>query len=485
MCDLVLLTGFLTDNAKSKARMAEKAHSKDSCLILTFGYSKISIRMLKMVEIQPFKAVIINPDLSIENLVCPVYDTIDASEYQSFARDENNIIHVTSRRKDTDGDEFIEDAKKNLDRLIRSSILVEREKPGLYIYGIRFILQPEILTQLPEKVRKSQYFVFGLVSLVRVEELGAGRIVGHENIFEVNTKERYRLMKNCMMNFSPITAEYSMPDHGLNNIFEEYLGFKRPHYIPNPEKTPLVDVTLNGSRHLLWEITDDKLIDEIKNMVSKLRLLILDGHHRYTASTMMRERDGVEYTMMMLVEGGDRALLLLPWHRAVRNFSQVKLEEKIKEKFSIIWQSDRNSDEFYSQLRQRKSEFDVKIGMYDGKRFYVLRANQKDVEEISDLRGETVGLDLIVLHEWLINEIIRGRPEEDVSFNTSPSEAVARVDSKEFDVAFLLNPFSIKDVEKKAFEEHRNFPQKSTLFFPKVAEGIVMRKIHDTLVRKR
>ncbi len=428
-----------------------------------------------MVDIRPFKAAILNPEMQTGKLVCPVYDTIDEASYQKYAREKNNIIHATTRRKDMDRDEFIGYAKGELDRFVSSRIIVNRDKPAFYIYGIMYSLKPEILALLPEKERRSQYFVFGLVCLVKVEELGKGNIVGHENIFEINTKERYNLMKACKMNFSPIVAEYSMPDHGLNNIFEEFLGFKRPQYVPNPEKPPIVDVTLNGARHLLWEITDGKLIRKITKMASELKLLILDGHHRYTASYTMKEKDGIEYTMMMLVEGGDRALLLLPWHRAVRQHFH-DLERKIREEFVIEWQGDKNGEEFYSQLRQRSSEYDVRLGMYDGEKFSILRANEKAVLELSEKRHEATGLDLIVLHEWLINPLIK-KPEEDVSFNASPSEAVAKVDSREFDVAFILNPFSVKDVERKAFVERKNFPQKSTLFLPKVAEGIVMRRI--------
>jgi len=430
-----------------------------------------------MVEIRPFKATIINPEMNIEKLICPVYDTIDAANYQKFAKEKNNIIHVTTRRKDMDRDEFIDYATKELDRFISSKIIVEREKPAFYIYGIMYSLAPEILSLLPEKDRKSLYFVFGLVSLVKVEELGKGNVVGHENIFEVNSNERYRLMKSSMMNFSPIAAEYSMPEHDLNNIFEEYLGFTRPDFVPNPDKPPVVDVTLNGSRHFLWEITDTKLIRRITKMASGLKLLILDGHHRYTASNLLLEKDGIEYTMMMLMEGGDRALLLLPWHRAVRNFSEQELKQKILENFSIDWESDTNDEEFYSKLRKRRSEFDIKLGMYDGKKFSILRADEKAVHDLSRQKKEIVGLDLIVLHDWLINPVIKGKAVEDVSFNASPAEAIARVDKKEFQVAFLLNPFSIKDVERKAFYEKKNFPQKSTLFLPKVAEGIVMRKL--------
>ncbi len=463
-----------------------------------------------MVDIRPFKAAILNPEMQIDKLVCPVYDTIDAAGYRKYAVEKNNIIHVTTRRKDMDRDEFIGYAAGELERFISSKIIVNREKPAFYIYGIMYTLQPEILALIPETERRSLYFVFGLVCLARVEEPGEGDVVGHENIFEINTVERYRLMKACMMNFSPIAAEYSMPDHGLNNLFEEYLGFKRPDFVP--KRKPLVDVTLNGSRHLLWEITDDSLIRKITEMTSRLKLLILDGHHRYTAANLMRKKDGIEkplrkvnqkllrqftphthmaspyvgcasrsigfeYTMMMLMEGGDRALLLLPWHRAVRNFSVSDLKRRIGENFSIEWQGDKNGEEFYSVLRQRSSEYDVRLGMYDGKKFSILRANEKAVKKLSGTRGETVGLDLIVLHEWIINPVIRGKPEEDVSFNASPAEAVAKVDSMEFNVAFLLNPFSIKDVERKAFIERRNFPQKSTLFLPKVAEGIVMRRI--------
>jgi uncharacterized protein (DUF1015 family) len=430
-----------------------------------------------MVEIRPFKATIINPEMDIGKLICPVYDTIDAANYQKFAKEKNNIIHVTTRRKDMDRDKFIDAASKELERFKKTGILVEREKPALYIYGIIFSLQPETLAMLPEKDRRDQYFVFGLVSLVKVEELGKGSIVGHENIFEINSNERYRLMKATMMNFSPIAAEYSMPGHELNNLFEEYLGFKRPDYIPNPDNPPIVDVILNGSRHFLWEITDRNLIRKITEKVSGLKLLVLDGHHRYTASNLLREKDGIDYTMMMLMEGGDRALLLLPWHRAVRNFSDEELAIRIRENFSIEWQGDNNDEEFYSRLRERTSVYDVKLGMYDGEKFSIIRADENSVHEISKKRREVVGLDLIILHDLLINPAIRGKPDEDVSFNASPKEAVAKVESKEYKVAFILNPFSIKDVERKAFEEHKNFPQKSTLFLPKVAEGIIMRTL--------
>jgi uncharacterized protein (DUF1015 family) len=58
----------------------------------------------------------------------------------------------------------------------------------------------------------------------------------------------------------------------------------------------------------------------------------------------------------------------------------------------------------------------------------------------------------------------------------SMDEAVNKVDTQGFDMAFLIRPLDIEDVEYKAHVEMKNFPQKSTLFLPKVAEGIIMRR---------
>jgi len=118
-----------------------------------------------MVEIQPFKATILNPEMDIGKLICPVYDTIDAANYQRFAREKNNIIHVTTRRKDMEREKFIEVAAKELNRFKSSGILVEREKPAFYIYGIMYSLQPEILALLLKRKEEACILYSGLYPL--------------------------------------------------------------------------------------------------------------------------------------------------------------------------------------------------------------------------------------------------------------------------------------------------------------------------------
>jgi uncharacterized protein (DUF1015 family) len=432
-----------------------------------------------MVKIRPFKATILNPNLgNSAELMCPVYDTIDAYQYEQYAARKNNVIHFTTRREGVAESEFVDYAKRSLERFFTDGILIELEKPTLYIYGVRYSLSDGIMEQISEEDRREIYFAFGLVALVEVGKLNERNLLGHEKTFEAKTRERYHLMKTCGMNFSPIVAEYSMPDHDINRIFEDYLGFRRPHLEIDEQRKPILDVVLHDARHLLWEISDTEIIDKIQQLMRDKKIMILDGHHRYTASYQLSrdQGDGTAYTLMMLVEGGDRALLLLPWHRCVKRCRMDDLWTRIKENF-IIERYDKHTKNavIYSKLNECNDEFDVRFGMYDGEKYYLLRADEQRIKKLANERGERVGLDVISLHEWLIEPTLIGNPE-DIVFTSSPREAIEKVDKDAYSVAFFLKPLRMTDVEYKAQVEKKGFPQKSTRFLPKVAEGVVMWK---------
>jgi uncharacterized protein (DUF1015 family) len=432
-----------------------------------------------MVIIKPFKTTILNPGIpDLNKLICPVYDVIDKTEYDNYGNNSNNIIHLTTCNNSVDSVEFIDKAKKNLTRLFTENILKESKHPALYIYGIRYSLPDDMMRDVPGTGERNIYFAFGLVALVKIEPPGKGNIVGHENIFEKNSIERSELMKACRMNFAPIVSEYNMPGHDINIILEDYLGFKRPELVLRDDRPPLVDLTLQNNRHLLWEISDIEVIRNIQELMSDKKLLILDGHHRFSAARRLSKQDGIDYTMMMLMEGGDRALLLLPWHRCIRNYNHDMLNTQLDRFFSIIWKGDQN-DEFNRILHTKDDKFDVRIGFYNKKTFSVIRAHRDKVIQLSDRLGEKTGLDYLSLNEWIIEPCIDGNKEDNIVFTDSVSDAAFKVDGQGFNAAFLMRPLTIKDVEYKAHVEMKNFPQKSTLFLPKVAEGIIMRRIEE------
>ena len=430
-----------------------------------------------MVEIKPFRATILNPEVANRNeLICPVYDTIDAAQYARYSLRRDNVIHFTTRRQGMSEREFVRYARANLERMFNERILIECENPALYIYGISYKLSRELMNQIHEENRRETYFASGLVALVKLEKLNEHLIFGHENTFESNTDERYQLMKECGMNFAPIVAAYKMPQHEINRIFERYLGFSMPMPGVSVEKKPLVDVSLNGSRHLLWEISDEELVAEIQQLMLDRKIMILDGHHRYTASYWLSKSGGPAYTLMMLLEEGDSALLLLPWHRCLRRCRMHTLWEQIRSNFYVEACDDGDGDGIYAKLRECNGDFDVRVCMYDRENFYLLRADERKIRDLSEKKGERVGLDVISLHEWLIEPVLEGDPAEELIFTASPGEAIEGVNNGTFRVAFFLKPPKMADVEYKAMVEKRELPQKSTLFLPKVAEGVVMRR---------
>lgn len=427
-----------------------------------------------MVFLKPFKATVLNPKREDRaELICPVYDTIDASRYDKYSAEKNNVIQCTTRRAGVKEQDFVAHAKKSVVRFFNDGILKECTKPAFYIYGIRYSISDEIREQIPKEEQRDTYFMFGLIALLKLEKLNDQHILGHEKTFDSSMRERYQLMKECGMNFSPIVAEYNMPDHAINNILEQYLGFRRPDLQLNANRKPIVDVMLDGYRHLLWEVSDNEVMAKIQQLMRDKSVMILDGHHRYTASYQLSKDGGTADTLMMLVEGGDRALLLLPWHRCVKECRMPELRDRLKANFNVE-RCDRC--DVYTKLNERTNDFDVRLCMYDGKQFYLLRADEQRIRELSEVRGERVGLDVISLHEWLIDPTLIGKPEESIVFTASPKDAIEKVDTGDYRVAFFLKPLRIADVEYKAQVERKGFPQKSTLFLPKVAEGVVLRR---------
>ncbi len=462
-----------------------------------------------MVKIKPFKAVVLNPELERETgkggkgsraeMVCPVYDTIDAALYEKYSAKKNNVICFTTRKEGVEEREFVAAAKQNLNRFFRERLLVEREKPAFYIYGVRYSLSGEVLEQIPEEDRREIYFALGLVALVKTERLNEGEIFGHEKTFEAKTRERCRLMKACDLHFSPIVAAYKMSSHDhegegkseMSRIFENYL-----------RRDPIVDVELDGARHLLWEISDTEIVGRIQSLMKGEKIIILDGHHRYAASSRLGT---AAYALTMLLDGRDegKGLLLLPWHRCVKvgesrmqdlwsrveaNFC-VERVEKVESYERSKWCESKwceskwceSESENENESEKDENEFRVRLGMYDGDNFFLLRVDERKIRALAEERGERVGLDLISLHEWVLGpDSVPDPTVSEIAFVASPREAVRKVDAGECRVAFFLKPLRIAEVEHKAREERKAFPQKSTLFLPKVAEGVVMCRVLPT-----
>ena len=98
-----------------------------------------------------------------------------------------------------------------------------------------------------------------------------------------------------------------------------------------------------------------------------------------------------------------------------------------------------------------------------------------------DLHHSLRKLDVLVLSRFILQRSL-GFSKEDLNddeifhYQSDMESAVSLVDSRAYQMAFLLNPTKIEQVKEIA-SASLIMPRKSTYFFPKVITGLVLNKI--------
>ncbi len=394
-------------------------------------------------------------------LVSPVYDTLGFEEHQKLDRLPYNAATFTSRRSDLSGPDFLRAAAESLERALAARAYVQDPSEGFYVYAIEYRPEEDILEAIAPGERRPGYMLLGLVgslSMDRPEEIAL-----HERTFSDRVEERVSLTQVTGKHFAPVMAGYTLESHAINDRIEEILGVDRRNLSFRPKVPPLVEAQVNGSTHRLWQISDPSTVRELRGLLADRRLVILDGHHRFTAFTRLRERGRKVRPLTMLVEAHDRALLLLPWHRVVppTQAPSGRILEGLRARFPSVTRGGENLTipgimETLRELRARQ-----KTG------FVVWEHGSSHLVEGSPLNSE--GDDYRMLHEFLEGDLHLDPGA--FSFVRSPGRALSEAKGND-GTAFLLPPLSMEGVEKEAFSGHF-MAQKSTMFLPKVAEGLI------------
>jgi uncharacterized protein (DUF1015 family) len=98
----------------------------------------------------------------------------------------------------------------------------------------------------------------------------------------------------------------------------------------------------------------------------------------------------------------------------------------------------------------------------------------------TDESEELAVLDVAQLHTVILKNILNIDTKEPnsqkyVTYKVDMIEALSRVDSGEFDLAFFMNATHVSDVRNLA-EKGVRLPQKATFFYPKLLSGLVINK---------
>jgi uncharacterized protein (DUF1015 family) len=286
-------------------------------------------------------------------------------------------------------------------------------------------------------------------------------------------------LEHCQAQFSPIFGLYKDP--------EKYVDQQVAHY--KIEQKPVLHFQDHaGQLHILWAVTDKKLISVIQTFFQKQNIFIADGHHRYETALQYyldhkeeeHSKEKFGYAMMALVNVYDDGLQAYPTHRVIRQSDLNSRDLLVKLQKHFQWEELPGAETQAGLLalldRSLFTATDAKLrfGLYtpEKKLFLLTLKNLKEGEK------PFPWLDTVLLQELILKNIF-GMDEEAIrrgsllGYIRDEWAAKQKVDRGDASYVFFLNSSPLEKIIEYA-EQGMRMPQKSTYFFPKLVSGLIV-----------
>jgi uncharacterized protein (DUF1015 family) len=393
---------------------------------------------------------------SLADVVAPPYDVVDdAQRAELAARSPYNVVELDLPRNPGGGDPYGH-AAELLARWTDEGALAHDDEPQIWA------LEQDYGT--PDGSRLTRR---GFLARVRLAPYGEG-IRPHERTQPGPKEDRLRLTRATHHNLSPIFALH--PGNAWRHL-EPALGGEPWGEVTDEDRTT----------HRVWRIGDPAVHEAISSELEPGELLIADGHHRYETSLAYQREVGrggpADYVLMALVSLEDPGLTVFPTHRLISGLAddparQEALATGLREAFEV-------EEVSTDQLDPGGSEGVGVFGYIDSHFKRAFRLRLRDTtrvdEALADRSAAYRTLDAAILEELVLKGIL-GMSTDDIAakrgigYTPSIDEALAKLDSGDYQAAFLLRPTPVQQVRDVA-AEGETMPPKSTYFFPKLLTG--------------
>ena len=428
-----------------------------------------------MIEVKPFHGLLYNTKVTgpLSEVTAPPYDVISPALQESlYQKNPHNVIRLILGKEfptDSEVDNRYTRSAEIFGQWLEKEVIVRDSQPGFYLYSQEYEFEGE------------QFCRTGFFARVKTEAFSEGNILPHEFTLSKAKTDRTHLLNACHANFSPIFGLYSDPEGNIDALL------KNENVIE-----PLSVIDDGSVVHRIWRLNNSSICQEISEQIRDKKIYIADGHHRYETALAFAEAnqgqvDDCAHVMMFLTNMDSDSMSIFPIHRVVKSpepFDQESFLKKARKYFDITpWSGPLNGTEVKSQLKQLSStQITFCIHMGKENTFILKVKDQKNVVPLLDDNEpeDMQVLDVAQLHALLFRHILKVDTREKsgqqyVSYKVSSEEAMAMVDSGEYDVAFFMNPTLIEHVRRLA-EKGVRLPQKATFFYPKLLSGLVINK---------
>ncbi len=439
-----------------------------------------------MADIQPFRAYRYDTNrVALKDVLTQPYDKISPEmQDRYYAASPYNLITIEKGRVlpgDSDTNNVYTRAAKKVDEWIAEKILAQDAAPSIYIYSQEFLV-PGTQTR---RVR------IGFIALGRVEDYDAHVVFRHERTLSAPKADRIELLRQTRVQTGQLFLLYDDPSRIVDSLLEDTAR----------KSTPLELTDEYGVIHRLWPVDDPAFVRRIQSAMKDKKLVIADGHHRYETALNYRNEGrakagkadplaAYEFAMMTFINTHSKGLTVLPTHRVVgslANFDFEKFRKSLAPYFDWYAYPFQNPEERATAFAEFRKDLEGEshgrraIGVYPGggSFFLFLLRRDADLESVlPDISEGQRGLDVVLLHRLILDKGLgisaeAVAAEKNVGYEREIEAAIARVDRREAQIAFLLKAVRVQQVADIALAGDV-LPQKSTDFYPKLLSGVAI-----------
>lgn len=410
-----------------------------------------------MAEVSAFEGIRYRPEVApLEAVLCPPYDVISPElQLELYGRATQNMVRIELGR-DFEGDvpgqqDRYTRARGHLDAWRQLEVLVRDEAPSLYLHRHSFT-NPDSGAPVER---------LGCFAGVQPVPHDRGEVLRHELTLSAPRSDRLQLLRATELQTSPVFLLYEGAAEVTGLLTR--LSASMP-----PAAEGVVSGELGPERHCLWRVSDPEVLERISGSLSRSRLYIADGHHRYETALGL----GLRRVLALLAPLQDAGNVILPTHRVVDRCPSdaATLSRELGARgwaVEVVF----DLEAARGRLRQLRAGHHA-FALADGATITVAARPRDDS---GDARQR---LDVAVLESEILGPLLRISPDDieaRISYSRNPAEALSRAQRNQ-GVAVLLNPTGIEELAAVA-RAGLAMPQKSTYFYPKVPAGLVMMEL--------